>query len=324
MEYYSLYIACSPYNTSDRRNIRVQIKCLASETDGIENEEGAAAIFAYRRIGANPEKYEYVFDHVCSTVDMVEYPLMNNLQNGESFKWCRSDVIDILVRTLSIADDFIAEVKSDVELLYRNMQIHNEDTGVASYSTVYTVGEGETISVNQNGDAVLVASFPLAKDYGIIQPKNGVVSVVRDEDTSTTKLYYKPNVNVFGTDSFMYYILNMDSDPVASQVTININKAYNIASSQILEEPVSGPTEITYTTPSINPAIADCLDGDPSTWETVQYSAVSDNNGTVSLNNNILTYTPAIEFTGPDSITYTVTDGKKYVTVLCQMEVVNG
>lgn len=130
---YKLHIACSPYNSSDRRNMRVQIKCLpvnnVSDNSSVEDDNALdTAIFAYRSVGG-----ELVFDHVCSTVDMVEYPLADNLVNGEGFKWCRSDMVDILVRTLSIAEDFITEVKSDVDMLYRNMKAHDRIVGIEEY-----------------------------------------------------------------------------------------------------------------------------------------------------------------------------------------------
>lgn len=119
---YKLRIACSPYNCDDNRNIRVQIKCL-SDKDGIDT-----AIFAYRKLND-----DLFFDHVCSTVDMVEYPLAEDTVNGESFKWCRQDIVDLLVRSLSIAEDFIAEVKSDAKLLYKNMKAHDELIGTEEY-----------------------------------------------------------------------------------------------------------------------------------------------------------------------------------------------
>lgn len=129
---YKLRIACSPYNCDNARNIRVQIKCLS------DNQDTDTAVFAYRKLDDN-----LFFDHVCSTVDMVEYPVIERNEdgqivddttvNGESFKWCRCDIVDLLVRSLSIAEDFIAEVKSDVELLYHNMNVHNEIVGVETY-----------------------------------------------------------------------------------------------------------------------------------------------------------------------------------------------
>ena len=129
---YKLRIACSPYNNSDRRNMRVQIKCLS------DREDVDTAIFAYRKVND-----DLIFDHVCSTVDMAEYPvvtvdedgklLTDNTVNGESFKWCRTDIVDLLVRTLLIAEDFIEEVKSDVHMLYKNMKIHDRIVEVEEF-----------------------------------------------------------------------------------------------------------------------------------------------------------------------------------------------
>lgn len=129
---YKLRIACSPYNCDDKRSIRVQIKCLS-------DKEGAdTAIFAYRRSNDS-----LIFDHVCSTVDMVEYPVVtvdtndvvdtSSLVNGESFKWCRRDIVDLLVRSLLTAEDFIDEVKSDVRMLYTNMRANDKIVGIEEY-----------------------------------------------------------------------------------------------------------------------------------------------------------------------------------------------
>lgn len=116
MASFNLTVACSPYNKTDKRNIRVFIKCTS---DTIAD----TCIFAYSQTGA-----ELTFSHVCSTVDMVEYPKATDeapANFGESFKWFRKDYVDLIVPALSIAEDFIREVISDVKMLYKNMKAHN-------------------------------------------------------------------------------------------------------------------------------------------------------------------------------------------------------
>lgn len=130
MASFNLTVACSPYNTTDKRNIRVFIKCTS---DTITD----TCIFAYSKTGN-----ELTFSHVCSTVDMVEYPKDTDKEPanfGSSFKWFRKDYVDLIVPALSIADDFIKEVISDVKMLYTNMKAHNEI--VTSEPVVYKIDD---------------------------------------------------------------------------------------------------------------------------------------------------------------------------------------
>lgn len=321
MANFTLAVACSPYNNSDQRNMRVQIKCLPNYA-GEEGIEIDTAVFAYRYIDG-----EFLFDHVCSTVDMVEYPLYNDLVNGESFKWCRKDVVDILVRTLSIAEDFIEEVKSDVSMLYRNMLAHNRLVGHGNY----LIGKAYYINVDQDSSDNEVTTTPLNNTCTFSNPTKGTVHIVRDTVRNVQVLYYTPNVGEYGKDEFMYTIIDPDNAIRSYTVFINIKLINNISVSQELAD-FAGDIEISWDSGTLTDIVDDEIDTDPinhyldttAEWDINIYDRVSTHNGEIEkLNNSTLKYTPATEFTGEDSFTYTVTDGTRYATVLCQFKVIN-
>ena len=321
MANYTLAVACSPYNNSDQRNIRVQIKCLPNYA-GDEGVDMDAAVFAYRYIDG-----EFLFDHVCSTVDMVEYPLYDDLVNGESFKWCRKDVVDILVRALSIAEDFIDEVKSDVNMLYQNMLAHNRLVGTGNY----LIGKAYYITVDQDSANNEVTTVPLNDTCTVNQPTKGTITITRDTYRNAQVLQYTPNEGEYGKDEFMYTIIDVDNSIRSYTVFVDIKLINNISVSQELED-FAGDIDITWDIGSITDVVDDEIDTDPlnhyldttKEWDINIYDQVSDNHGEITkVNNSTLHYTPATEFTGFDSFTYTVTDGKRYATILCQFKVIN-
>lgn len=90
----------------------VRLRVVASCAEGLSD-----SIFAYRLLptGVSGEA-EATFDHVCSPPDMADYP-ENQPRDGEEPPWFRLSFLDVMVRSVSQADNAIAIIQSDVNRL---------------------------------------------------------------------------------------------------------------------------------------------------------------------------------------------------------------
>jgi hypothetical protein len=81
-------------------------------------------IFAYMLSPMKPSVGEKVanFDHVCSPVDLEEYPEDEPLP-GLRPEWFRLNYVDILVRSRAEAHDFIKDVIEDVQRLKTTLNL---------------------------------------------------------------------------------------------------------------------------------------------------------------------------------------------------------
>ena len=303
MSSYVLHVACSPYNSFEKRNIRIQIKCTAAAGVAIDT-----AVFAYRLINN-----EYLFDHICSTVDMAEYPIADEayIHNGESFKWCRKDYVDLLVRTLSIAEDFIDNVVSDVRLLYYNMEAHNEVVGTNTYF-IGTVPE--YITVDQNSDSNLVTTLAANEQLTVATSTKAGGTLSKVNQDGRYSLYYTPPRDVFGEDSFSYTVTNVENVDKTYTIAVTILNNATKNSVQQITDTVTGPINIVYD----NSGFEDWLSPDTNTWVIRSNDNVVPRHGTISIvNNTTIKYTPNNEYIGDDDFDYYVYDGLHTVKVHC-------
>jgi hypothetical protein len=129
----------------------------------------------------------------------------------------------------------------------------------------------------------------------VVSPSNGSVSI----DGSTAN--YTPNVDYNGTDSFTFKANDglLDSNIATISATINsINDAPTV-------ENITASID-TRNSSSINITLnANDVDGDSVTFSLSSQAS----NGTISLNNNVVQYTPNTDFEGTDSFTFTANDG---------------
>jgi len=163
-----------------------------------------------------------------------------------------------------------------------------------------TIGEGGTLSgsnllgndTDPEGGILTINTTPVSgPDHGtlVINP-NGTYS-------------YTPAANYSGTDSFTYQVCDngVPSLCATAQVTITVTAVNDV--------PVADTQSVTTPedTPLNGTVIATDPDGDPLT-----FSKASDpQHGTVIVNSDgTYTYSPALNYNGPDSFTVTVSDGK--------------
>ncbi|NJO18473.1 MAG: tandem-95 repeat protein [Thioploca sp.] len=173
----------------------------------------------------------------------------------------------------------------------------------------YTVNEDETLTVPANGvlgndtdpdgDTLSVAGPP----HIITPPTHGTATLNADGSFS-----YEPNDNFCGEDSYTYKAFDsqlMSVNPATVTITVNC----------INDPPVANPDN--YSTVEDQPltvpapgVLANDNDGGDGGLLTIE-SYTQPNNGTVTLNpDGSFTYTPAANFSGTDSFTYTISDGQ--------------
>ncbi|MDA4108346.1 membrane protein [Mycobacterium holsaticum DSM 44478] len=144
---------------------------------------------------------------------------------------------------------------------------------------------GNDVDVDGDDLSVQLAQLPL----------HGIVSL--NEDGSFT---YTPISDFHGVDSFIYTVIDGNGGTATATVYVTVNP--------VNDAPVAVDDAVTVDEDGV--AVVDVLandtdvDGDELTVTTVG----SASNGTVTLADGVITYTPDADFQGADSFTYTITD----------------
>lgn len=101
----------SRYLVNNMDGVRVRIE--ATEANLMPT-----TVFAYQTQPMKPGEFTQVgaFDHVCSAVDLEEYPETTPLENVRP-EWFRLNYVDVLLRSRDEAKDFIDSVVADVKML---------------------------------------------------------------------------------------------------------------------------------------------------------------------------------------------------------------
>jgi outer membrane protein OmpA-like peptidoglycan-associated protein len=187
--------------------------------------------------------------------------------------------------------------------------------GVRSTATVtVTVPEGlNKVPVAQDDVASTTSLQPVSIDVlandsdpdgdtltitGTTAPANGTVSIVNGE------IVYTPNAGFTGTDTFTYTVSDGNGHETTASVTVTV------------VAPNSAPAAVddTASTNVGQPVTINVLgnDTDPDGDTLSIISTTSPANGTASIVNGEIVYTPNAGFTGTDTFTYTITDGNGY------------
>jgi hypothetical protein len=134
LNFYSPNITPDPPTPDNARNIHLTwdvSRYYFHTTDGIRIRITADSanlmptkIFAYQLLPLKPGEAERVgaFDHVCSPVDLEEYPEDEPIANSRP-AWFRLNYVDVLLRSRAEAQAFIKEVVEDVRRLKNTLDI---------------------------------------------------------------------------------------------------------------------------------------------------------------------------------------------------------
>ena len=155
-----------------------------------------------------------------------------------------------------------------------------------------------------DGDSVTVLSVNTDPEYGTATVSNG-------------KVFYVPDSNYYGTDSFTYIAKdgNGGRDEATVAITItSVNDAPTLINDTLTVDAGSSANVVSV------------LDNDSDTeGDDISISSVTEAlHGTATLTAGVLTYTPEDDYAGSDSFTYEVTDGTSQSTATVNITVSTG
>ncbi|MBK8900370.1 MAG: tandem-95 repeat protein [Anaerolineaceae bacterium] len=232
-----------------------------------------------------------------------------------------------------------------------NNQIHYTPAAnfFGSESFTYTMTDGQggsdtatvTVEVTEVNDAPTASddSKTVAEDSSTItldvlsndsDPNAGdtlVITLVGMPDNGGTaelnnnQIDYTPTLNFFGTETFTYTISDSQGESDTAIVTIEVT--------EVNDAPVALDDNETISEDSLTiqiDVLANDLDPDAADNLTVTAVSPTDHGGTAVINNNLIDYTPALNFFGTETFTYTIGDsrgGSSIATVTIEVITVN-
>ena len=211
--------------------------------------------------------------------------------------------------------------------------------GVVSNSATVTVNVVPTIRPRAINDSV-TTNEDTQVSFNVINndlPNTGATVTFVGFDNSTIAngtltgtggdFTYVPNTDFFGTETFTYTISDtsggtVDQDAATGTVTITVNG--------VNDPPVFG-ADPTFTTAEDTPLTlngnatnndsAGPANENQSVSIVAPVSGTSNSGGTLAVSGGVLTYTPAADFFGTDSFTYTISDGEATATATATVNV---
>jgi hypothetical protein len=161
------------------------------------------------------------------------------------------------------------------------------------------VADARQVAVAEDGSVAITVSArdadgdPLA--YSLVRgPANGVLSGV------LPNVRYEPSTNYFGSDSFEFRVQDGRGGVASAVISLNVTPVNDV--------PVATPAShwVVYGSPTAVVLRGRDVEGDALTYRVVSGPAQGALSGTAPN----LVYTPGVGFTGEDSFTYVVNDGR--------------
>ena len=209
-----------------------------------------------------------------STINIATYTPTANYSGTDSFTFKTNDsTVDSNTATVTITVNAI----NDLPVAIADTDTTSEDTQV----TTNVLSNDSDV----DGDTLTV--------IGVTDPSNGT-AVINDN----TNVTYTPNENFNGVDIYTYTISDGNGGTDTATVTITVNA--------VNDAPVA--TDDTATTDE-DTSVDITLSATDVDGDSLAYSIVGDvSHGTVSLSDNIATYTPTANYNGIDSFTFKAND----------------
>lgn len=172
--------------------------------------------------------------------------------------------------------------------------------------TSAAVDEDGSVTITLAGSDPETCELSFAISSG---PSNGTLTAVTDNNctsgdpsTDTATVDYAPDADYNGNDSFTFTVTDGDGNTDSGTVAITVNPVNDAPVAVGDSASTTVDTEVTIT------VLANDTDVDGDTLTVT--GATTPSHGTVTINtDNTVTYSPATDYTGTDSFTYTVSDG---------------
>ena len=206
--------------------------------------------------------------------------------------------------TVALTDAEVDFGEASISLLVVGSSlIANDDTFTTDEDTpnvTLDVMTNDLLSPTSLGARITAVSTP---------NKQGTVQINARENA----LIYNPAENFFGTETFTYTITDSSGATDTAAVTVTLNPVNDPPNAVDLEFSVA---EDTTTPTSFTLLTEETIGVDAGSTDPIELSIrlvdVGDSVGTVTITSDVffqIQYTPAPNFFGPDSFTYTVRDG---------------
>jgi outer membrane autotransporter protein len=175
-----------------------------------------------------------------------------------------------------------------------------DDAGYNS-TAAYTIAISDAVAVAVNDSVSTMSNQPVTID--VITNDTGIITAIAVASApahgtavvSGTRVLYTPAANYFGTDSFTYTATGPGGTSAPAMVTVTVNAL-----------PVPVGVNDSASTMSNQPVTIDVTANDTGII-TAFAVATAPTHGTVTVNGTGVVYTPAPDYFGTDSFTYTVT-----------------
>ena len=242
-------------------------------------------------VNLNVMQNDYDVDGVSVSMDSVTQPEHGTVTiNGNGTVTYTPDA------NFNGADSFtytIIDAEGATSTATVNLTVNPDDDSPVAVADVATLDEDSSAIIDALAND-MAADGGLALD-SFTQPEHGLVTV--NEDGTFT---YTPDANYNGGDSLTYTITDSDGDLSTAIVSIAVNPVDDpvvaVEDSAVLNEDAS--------------AVIDVLANDTAVDGGLELTGVTQPlHGTVAINDDgTVTYTPAENYNGTDSFTYSITD----------------
>lgn len=134
----------------------------------------------------------------------------------------------------------------------------------------------------------------------------GAASFSGGNTGTSVNVYYVPNANMNGSDSFVVRVSDNNGGTADVTVNVTVNEVNDPPTANDDYPSVNEQTSSNTLYPLANDTIS------PDTGETLSILAVgaASNGGSVTINGTSLVYTPTTTFIGTETFTYTISDGR--------------
>lgn len=209
---------------------------------------------------------------------VVSYTPVANYNGSDSF------IVTVFDGKVSVGHTVNVTISAvgDAPIVGNDSATTNEDTAV-----VFNVLSNDS---DPDGDTLTIITVDMGLPSG--------ASVVWGTGGSVT---YTPAANFYGSDSFSYTVRDSSGAQVDGNVTVTVNPVADapvIIEGLMSDKGVNEDEVLTFTLHATD------ADNDPLIWGVAGAS-----HGTASVNNGVVSYTPAANFNGSDSIIVSVSDG---------------